>query len=163
MCVYICTYVLYVCTWTCAHVRIYVCTCMYAHVCMHMYVCTCTCAHVRIYVCTCMCAQVRMYVFTCTYVCVSMCACKEVGGLLRWLLPQVSLEGVWRERQQLYRFAKPHQLAIDGTMPANIKKFLGGDLFGAGWGIPGLPLMNSFMKPLQLPILYRICASREKH
>ena len=26
---------------------------------------------------------------------------KEVGGLLRWLLPQVSLEGVWRERQQL--------------------------------------------------------------
>ena len=62
-----------------------------------------------------------------------------------------------------YRFDKPHQLAIDGTMPANIKKFLGGDLFGAGWGIPGLPLMNSFMKPLQLPILYRICASREKH
>ena len=62
-----------------------------------------------------------------------------------------------------YRFGKPHQLAIDGTMPANIKKFLGGDLFGAGWGIPGLPLMNSFMKSLQLPILYRICASREKH
>ena len=40
-----------------------------------------------------------------------------------------------------YRFGKPHQLAIDGTMPANIKKFLGGDLFGAGWGIPGLPLL----------------------
>ena len=47
-----------------------------------------------------------------------------------------------------YRFGKPHQLAIDGTMPANIKKFMGGDLFGVGWGIPGLPLMNSFMKPL---------------
>ena len=61
-----------------------------------------------------------------------------------------------------YRFGKPHQLAIDGTMPANIKKFLRGNLFGAGWGIPGLPLMNSFMKPLQLPILYRICASRSR-
>ena len=70
---------------------------------------------------------------------------KEVGGLLRWLLPQVSLEGVWRERRSNYRFGKPHQLAIDGTMPANIKKFLGGDLFGAGWGIPGLPLMNSIL------------------
>ena len=41
-----------------------------------------------------------------------------------------------------YRFGKPHQLAIDGTMPANIKKFLRGDLFG---GISGSPIIYEFL------------------
>ena len=146
---YVCVhmYLCIACT-MCVYIRMYLCI-----VCVHMYVITCT--YVCVYMYVCMCLHVRMYVFTCVHV-------------RRWVVCSGGcfLRFHWKGfggRSSNYRFGKPHQLAIDGTMPANIKKFLGGDLFGAGWGIPGLPLMNSFMKPLQLPILYRICASREKH
>ena len=68
---------IYVCTYMYAHIcmHIYVCTYMYAHICMHIYVCTYMYAHIcmHIYGCTYMYAHICMHIYVCTYMYAHTC------------------------------------------------------------------------------------------
>ena len=72
MCVHVCVYM----SCVCMYVYMYVCACMYVHVCVYMYVCACMCVHeLCVHVCTCMCVHVCVYM----YVSTCMCYCMWVG------------------------------------------------------------------------------------